>query len=422
MKNAIGFLSVIAFVAVIGLLMAACGDVNNGGDNPPVPQTVEYGGIGADGTIYSLKITENTARYAAQAGDSYVLVIIKIDGTKQTSSGTVTTAGAALILTPTGASATFTVTISGTGITKITGTITFTDGTPPEEEVSIATTPIQTTPEILPDAERWWSWSDEISNATITHSVDNDGVCTITVKGAPESDAWKAMAGYDYTTVAGKIYDYTFEAWTQSGNRDLNFQYYNGWQVDDVYIWKNISITNERKTYTVFGEILPNNATVLDFQCANKVGTFYVKILEIKEYPWESLPVADRWGKWIDEPGSGPTLDYSVDAEGVCTIDVGGTAAADNYKASAHYSYPAKKGKKYTYTFEAWTESGDRTVFIIFYEGYEFKNDVVNMTTTRQTFTLNTVLPKDGIQKIHFQCGSQTGKFYVKILDIKETP
>jgi len=70
----------------------------------------------------------NSARYTAQVGDSYVLTV-KTGNTTQTSSGTVTTIGGTLTLTPTGQTVTFSITVNTTGgITHIEGTITFSNG------------------------------------------------------------------------------------------------------------------------------------------------------------------------------------------------------------------------------------------------------------------------------------------------------
>jgi len=122
-------LTVMAIAAIIALTFAfiACGGDDDG--NPP--QTETYSGT-AGGSTYTLKITE-AARYVAQVGDSYVLTVTT-GGTTKTSSGTVTKSGNELELTPSspGASS-FTVTVSTAGITAMTGTITFTDGNPPQE-------------------------------------------------------------------------------------------------------------------------------------------------------------------------------------------------------------------------------------------------------------------------------------------------
>jgi len=77
------------------------------------------------GQLYELKITENTARYTAQSGDYYELT-----GTKK-STGTVdSVSGDVLTLQPSLAgAASFTANVSGTSLTALKGTITWTDKT-----------------------------------------------------------------------------------------------------------------------------------------------------------------------------------------------------------------------------------------------------------------------------------------------------
>jgi len=162
----------------------------------------------------------------------------------------------------------------------------------------------------LPAAERWYSFAASESLVTINHSVANDDVCTIVVGGTPEtgqplwSHLWKATAAYNYTARAGKTYEFKFEAWTLGADRKLNIQWYEN-QADnyyqgteyDVHVDGNITtaypkflITNQRKTYAILssvtdGQPIPKSGKQsLAFQCANQTGTFYVKIISIKEY------------------------------------------------------------------------------------------------------------------------------------------
>jgi hypothetical protein len=139
--------------------------------------------------------------------------------------------------------------------------------------------------------------------------------------------------------------------------------------------------------------------------------------------PPENKPVAERWAKWVDA-SSTATLDYSVAADGVATITVGGTQESSNWKANAGYKYTAEAGKKYKYTFEAWTASGTRTVGVQYYS----KNSVSlslpaqTLTTTHQTFTLvGNAIPVSGESRLEFQCANTLGIFYVKVISIGET-
>jgi hypothetical protein len=125
MKNLFKVFGIIALVAVIGFSFAACGDGGGGGSGGGGnPQTATYTGT-SDGTVYTLKITEKTARYAAQNGDAY-----ELSGGSKKSTGTVDNiTGGVLTLKPSNAATTFTATVSGNSLTALSGTITWTNNT-----------------------------------------------------------------------------------------------------------------------------------------------------------------------------------------------------------------------------------------------------------------------------------------------------
>jgi len=165
-------------------------------------------------------------------------------------------------------------------------------------------------PEDKPVAERWSLYAHPSSTATITYSVAEDGLCTITVGGTavPPLNAsggnsgdvsywhsvWYANASYQYTARAGKKYSYKFEAWTDGAERALVIQWYNdnenavyqttGYE-DTTHNPPSFKITSQHKEYTITAtEPIPKSGVQnLEFQCANQIGTFYVKILEIKQ-------------------------------------------------------------------------------------------------------------------------------------------
>jgi len=151
--------------------------------------------------------------------------------------------------------------------------------------------------------DRWSKWVADDSIATLDYSVAEDGVCTIIVGGTAqpndETDSWgrwKASCSYAYTGKKDTSFAYKFEAWTQSGNREIAVQYYNDYE-NDVYLSANISITDERKPYTIWGDSLPKgNVRAVEFQCADQTGTFYVKILEITEYNIGKLTITNFSG------------------------------------------------------------------------------------------------------------------------------
>jgi hypothetical protein len=175
-------------------------------------------------------------------------------------------------------------------------------------------------PEEMPDKDRWGKWVADDATATLDYSVDDDGVCKITVGGTPqpndETDGWgrwKANAYYIHTANTGKSYIYTFEAWTESGTRELSFQY-NTDNDNSIYFGESISLTTARKTYTVYGQPLSKGASNdVSFQCADQLGTFYVKMLEIKEYIQGKLTITNFSGN--------PGLVQGSDVNGTIRID-----------------------------------------------------------------------------------------------------
>jgi len=103
--------------AVITFTTAACGG-DGDGDNNPTPQTVTYSGVAGE-TTYTLKITENPARYTAKSGDSYVLTV----GSKKSTGTVVAFVNGVLTLKPSNSETTFTATVLGNSLKGFTGSI-----------------------------------------------------------------------------------------------------------------------------------------------------------------------------------------------------------------------------------------------------------------------------------------------------------
>ncbi|MDR0455686.1 MAG: hypothetical protein LBH20_03255 [Treponema sp.] len=151
-------------------------------------------------------------------------------------------------------------------------------------------------PEQLPAAERWTKWIDGTSTAELDYTVDNAGVCTVTVSGTAD-DRWMAIAQYKYTGVKDASYTYEFMARTESGEREIDITYY-----ADVFgtgeflqIDETITINTTWKTVSVTGEKIPKAGIWnLEFLCADQLGTFYVKNISI-----EKVPTLD--GTWLNE-------------------------------------------------------------------------------------------------------------------------
>jgi hypothetical protein len=145
------------------------------------------------------------------------------------------------------------------------------------------------TPEEMTEAKRWDnSWVDPTTSVTVTHSVAKDGVCTITVGGTPAKGRWQGNVGYLYTVKKDAHYTYKIEAWTQSGDRALGVQYFGGGDTNTIggppYLGQSLNISTTRKTYTFVGENVPREGVLpLEIQCADQIGTFYVKVISITE-------------------------------------------------------------------------------------------------------------------------------------------
>jgi len=198
-----------------------------------------------------------------------------------------------------------------------------------------------TPPEQLPPAERWGSWVDTTSTATLEYSVDSNDVCTIIISGTADVDRWKANVGYSYTEYANTLYAYEFEAWTESGEREVNFQYY--WDDNtQVGLSKNITITTEQKTYTIKGIMPKGGVRYLEFQCADQLGTFHVKIISIERstpsLEYELIDEYDEYGNYNDNHGtyrlvsaSGMSGPVTIPAtyNGTAVTEIGGEAFRD---------------------------------------------------------------------------------------------
>ena len=112
MLNRYRLLAIISLMLVITFALTSCG----GGASP---QTVTYTGT-AGGKTYTLKIIENTERYAAQSGDAYELTV----GTKK-SSGKVDKVENGVLTLKSNSEETFKATVLGNNITGFTGSVTW---------------------------------------------------------------------------------------------------------------------------------------------------------------------------------------------------------------------------------------------------------------------------------------------------------
>jgi hypothetical protein len=216
-------------------------------------------------------------------------------------------------------------------------------------------TDFEESPEEKTTAERWGKWVDPDSDVILNYSVSSDNVCTITVGGTPveiEWERWKANCGYAYTARKDTNYTYKFEAWTQNGDRDINVQYYAD-NTDSVYMGKLVSITSERKTYTIVGKpLLKGNVWNVEFQCADKLGTFYVKMLSITEggdYDYIKIRSVTPNSNLTDGVEQLFTIivDYSLatQEQGLIIIGANNLNEPDSYFFNKDFNFIVNKGK-----------------------------------------------------------------------------
>jgi hypothetical protein len=188
----------------------------------------------------------------------------------------------------------------GLSITASRQTFTYTGGPVPDDQhglsftcgdrdgtfyikvISITPEPEPTPPETKPVAERWSEWHEE--SITLAYTVAGDGVVTVTVGSPPDDQRWRGAVYYDYTSEAGKTYDYTFEAWTGSGERTIDVRYYAAPSGETLFVVPALPITADRQPFTYTGGPIPAlNDSRLSFACSDQAGTFYIKVLSIAE-------------------------------------------------------------------------------------------------------------------------------------------
>ena len=131
-----------------------------------------------------------------------------------------------------------------------------------------------------------------------------------------------------------------------------------------------------------------------------------------------AAPAREHWGSFVDEKSTA-TLKFSVNNQGVCTVTVGGSSMRLNPgRASVNYRHTVNKGKKYKYEFEAWTETGTRSLPILNPSNYEA---VLLITDIRKTHTITSrAMPETGQVFLRFHSGNQTGTYYLRIISITE--
>jgi len=144
------------------------------------------------------------------------------------------------------------------------------------------------------------------------------------------------------------------------------------------------------------------------------------------DVPPEFLPDAERWNIWYaqNSPVKAKLESYSIDENGMVSITVGGvpefndeTNGWNAWRVSAEYAYTIKAGKRYLYTFEAWTKEGTRNLNVQYYGNNDdsvYMGQTVPITTARKSYTIyGSPLPKSGKYNLSFQLADQIGTLYI---------
>jgi hypothetical protein len=138
----------------------------------------------------------------------------------------------------------------------------------------------------------------------------------------------------------------------------------------------------------------------------------------------ETVTIAQLGGVWLWQAGDiDPDYDYNEVTDGVIegliyifTVK----SDSDDWAFIGSNGYKVKAGAKYDYKFEAWTQSGERTLHIQCYEDSDSKD--VLITSERKTYILHgdpipaTAIDKNGEAGLRIPCGDQVGKFSIKFL------
>ena len=290
-------------------------------------------------------------------------------------------------------------------------------------------------PEDFSAAERWTKEIDIPVTATldfVIEKIDGNDVCKVTVSNAVNTTRWKANVHYYYTAEANTTYEYEFEAWTVSGTRTLGIQCYYDFDTSDSVMTGEQTITAEKTTYTVRGGTIPKDGIrSLQFHCADKTGTFYVRVISIKPYVLEELPPADRWSKNVDSAAT-VTLEYELQDDGVCKITLDGTAMPNvegnwnAWRARANYLFTAQANTSYTFVVEAWVGEGEDDHWLDIQYYYDDAANIYRdtggiITNERKTYTFISgagPILKGGVRELRFQCAHKTGVIYVNIISI----
>ena len=129
------------------------------------------------------------------------------------------------------------------------------------------------------------------------------------------------------------------------------------------------------------------------------------------------------------ENNSTATISISFpDSDSVCKVDIGGTAMDINihWKTRIIYQYSGESGKKYKYSFKAWTDSGERTLGFAYHWDNSTQTSLhpdwieIDNTNSKEYFFDGKVLTTSGVHNFEIYCADQLGTFYISDIVITE--
>ena len=143
----------------------------------------------------------------------------------------------------------------------------------------------------------WGKWVNTGNDEGLTYSIGPDGTVTATTT---ETSEWFWYHGLwiDLPLENDLRYAYEFEAWTESGERSLVFQYIDDPE-HDLWINKTIYINEEPAAFTIISDrrIEPTFHRNVTFQVSHPevTGTLYIKLKSVK-HVWDYVPLAPEGG------------------------------------------------------------------------------------------------------------------------------
>jgi hypothetical protein len=314
-----------------------------------------------------------------------------------------------------------------------------------------------------PDFQDWASGNWPLTEESLELTPLSNGVIRAKVKDrTPIQWAVEFSRKFNKNYQPDTWYRYDFEAWTESGSRNIEVRYYRDPIADgDGYHPEKsdmVYLTTERKAFTVTGKtgkLAADFPQAITFKCGDQTGIFYVRLISATALPddWSSL--GDGWWRWIKTdydpagedgwivgatgdwlsggwPLTEDSLGFTLHSDGVAQATVK-TWAPLSWVLQFGKDYPAQENTEYIYTFEAWTTSaGNPNIWVRYYymdpnpdpDSPSEKGENLQISTERKQYSITGTTGKiaaGASQSLTFFCGGALGRWdtlFVKIISI----